>query len=193
MDVLSVLMTLGAAVLVLGAPGLPTVLALRLRPLTTIAATVPTSLLMVAVTAEIGHVLGIPWSFASPLVLGLLVGGVLAVLARRRARATAPAAEPAAAPDGADVLQQHEGDRTAPAGRFLATARGRAIAVLTGLLLGGGCVLVRALTMMGGINAVNQTYDNVFHLNAVRHILRNADGSAGVVGGLTTLPGYVGC
>ena len=192
MDVLSVLMTLGAAVLVLGAPGLPTVLALRLRPLTTIAATVPTSLVMVAVTAEIGHVLGIPWSFASPLVLGLLVGGVLAVLARRRARATAPAAEPATAPDGADVLQQHERDRTAPAGRFLATARGRAIAVLTGLLLGGGCVLVRALTMMGGINAVNQTYDNVFHLNAVRHILRNADGSAWVVGGLTTLPGNEG-
>ena len=192
MDVLSVLMTLGAAVLVLGAPGLPTVLALRLRPLTTIAATVPTSLVMVAVTAEIGHVLGIPWSFASPLVLGLLVGGALAVLTRRRARATAPAAEPATAPDGADVLQQHERDRTAPAGRFLATARGRAIAVLTGLLLGGGCVLVRALTMMGGINAVNQTYDNVFHLNAVRHILRNADGSAWVVGGLTTLPGNEG-
>ena len=192
MDVLSVLMTLGAAVLVLGAPGLPTVLALRLRPLTTIAATVPTSLLMVAVTAEIGHVLGIPWSFASPLVLGLLVGGALAVLTRRRARATAPAAEPATAPDGADVLQQHERDRTAPAERFLATARGGAIAVLTGGLLGGGCVLVRALTMMGGINAVNQTYDNVFHLNAVRHILRNADGSAWVVGGLTTLPGNEG-
>ena len=192
MDVLSVLMTLGAAVLVLGAPGLPTALALRLRPLTTIAATVPTSLLMVAVSAEIGHVLGIPWSFASPLVLGLLVGGVLAVLMRRRASATARAAEPAAAPDGAGVLQQHEGDRTAPAGRFLATARGRAIAVLTGLLLGGGCVLVRALTMMGGLNAVNQTYDNVFHLNAVRHILRNADGSAWVVGGLTTLPGNEG-
>ena len=192
MDVLSVLMTLGAAVLVLGAPGLPTVLALRLRPLTTIAATVPTSLVMVAVTAEIGHVLGIPWSFASPLVLGLLVGGALAVLTRRRARATAPAAEPATAPDGADVLQQHERDRTAPAERFLATARGGAIAVLTGGLLGGGCVLVRALTMMGGINAVNQTYDNVFHLNAVRHILRNADGSAWVVGGLTTLPGNEG-
>lgn len=56
-------------------------------------------------------------------------------------------------------------------------------------MLGGGCLLARMVPMMGGIDAVNQTYDNVFHLNAVRRILRSADGSAWVVGGLTRLPG----
>ena len=43
--------------------------------------------------------------------------------------------------------------------------------------------------MMGGLFRVNQSYDNVFHLNAVRHILRLGDGSAWTVGGMTTLPG----
>lgn len=69
MDILRILATLVAALLVLGAPGLPAVLALRLRPLTAIVATVPFSLLIIAVTAEAGHLLGVPWTLASPLLL----------------------------------------------------------------------------------------------------------------------------
>ena len=41
MDVLRVLAVLVAALFVLGAPGLPTVLALRLRPLTALAVVTP--------------------------------------------------------------------------------------------------------------------------------------------------------
>ncbi|HJF49922.1 MAG TPA: hypothetical protein K8W24_09025, partial [Brachybacterium paraconglomeratum] len=74
-------------------------------------------------------------------------------------------------------------------GRALATRRGRAATILLGLAIGGGYILLRALDMMGGLFRVNQSYDNVFHLNAVRHILRLGDGSAWTVGGMTTLPG----
>ncbi len=186
-DILRILATLGAALLVLGAPGLPSVLALRLRPLTALAAAVPFSLLMAALAAEAGHLLGIRWTLLSPLLLGLGVGAVLWLPGRRRARArsaairaTPPAAAPAPAPDDA---------ATPPVTGIASSRRGRAGALLTGALLGGGLLLLRVLPMMGGVSAVNQTYDNVFHLNAVRHILRLQDASAWVVGGMTALPG----
>ena len=187
MDILRILATLVAALLVLGAPGLPAVLALRLRPLTAIVATVPFSLLIIAVTAEAGHLLGVPWTLASPLLLGLLAGAALWLPGRRRSSAEASAGAAAAASDHAPTAPGDEPGL--PATGILSTPRGRAGALLAGLLLGGGTLLVQALTMMGGIRAVNQTYDNVFHLNAVRHVLRLEDASAWVVGGMTALPG----
>ncbi len=187
MDALGVLAALGAAVVVLGGPGLPAVLALRLRPLTALAAVAPISLLLIAIAAELGHLLDVPWTFLSPLLLGLALGAGLwpAGRGRRSSSRTRSAADGRA--DDADLPAPDE-DRTRPE-RFLATRRGRAAAILTGLVIGGGVILVRALTMMGSVVAVSQTYDNIFHLNAVRHVLRQGDGSAWVVGGMTTLPG----
>ena len=243
MDVLRVLAVLVAALFVLGAPGLPTVLALRLRPLTALAVVTPVSAVLIAASAELGHLLSIPWTVLSPLVLGLVLGGLLwsAGIGRRRSRHThragaAPepvahdaaehrvAAEDAdgAAADGADAATpdaqtpdaahdtQGAASSTSTAtaaatttatattttgvpetalGRALATRRGRAATILLGLAIGGGYILLRALDMMGGLFRVNQSYDNVFHLNAVRHILRLGDGSAWTVGGMTALPG----
>lgn len=242
MDVLRVLAVLVAALFVLGAPGLPTVLALRLRPLTALAVVTPVSAVLIAASAELGHLLSIPWTVLSPLVLGLVLGGLLwsAGIGRRRSRHThrAAAPEPVAqdtaehrvaaedaddraesgadteAPDARTADAAHDTEGTAaPAttataaatttataatttgvpetalGRLLATRRGRAVTILLGLAIGGGYILLRALDMMGGLFRVNQSYDNVFHLNAVRHILRLGDGSAWTVGGMTTLPG----
>ena len=238
MDVLRVLAVLVAALFVLGAPGLPTVLALRLRPLTALAVVTPVSAVLIAASAELGHLLSIPWTVLSPLVLGLVLGGLLwsAGIGRRRSRHThragaAPepvahdaaehrvAAEDAdgAAADGADAATPDAAHDTGGAasststataaatttatattttdvpgtalGRALATRRGRAATILLGLVIGGGYILLRALDMMGGLFRVNQSYDNVFHLNAVRHILRLGDGSAWTVGGMTALPG----
>ena len=243
MDVLRVLAVLVAALFVLGAPGLPTVLALRLRPLTALAVVTPVSAVLIAASAELGHLLSIPWTVLSPLVLGLVLGGLLwsAGIGRRRSRHThraGAAPEPVAhdaaehrvtaedadgaAADGADAATpdaqtpdaahdtQGAASSTSTAtaaatttatattttgvpetalGRALATRRGRAATILLGLAIGGGYILLRALDMMGGLFRVNQSYDNVFHLNAVRHILRLGDGSAWTVGGMTTLPG----
>ena len=90
MDVLRVLAVLVAALFVLGAPGLPTVLALRLRPLTALAVVTPVSAVLIAASAELGHLLSIPWTVLSPLVLGLVLGGLLwsAGIGRRRSRHT---------------------------------------------------------------------------------------------------------
>jgi len=235
-----VLAVLVAALFVLGAPGLPTVLALRLRPLTALAVVTPVSAVLMAASAELGHLLSIPWTVLSPLVLGLVLGGLLwsAGIGRRRSRHThrAGAPEPVAqdsaehrvaaedaddtaesgadteAPDARTADAAHDTEGTAaPAttataaattsaatttgvpetalGRLLATRRGRAATILLGLAIGGGYILLRALDMMGGLFRVNQSYDNVFHLNAVRHILRLGDGSAWTVGGMTSLPG----
>ena len=238
MDVLRVLAVLVAALFVLGAPGLPTVLALRLRPLTALAVVTPVSAVLIAASAELGHLLSIPWTVLSPLVLGLVLGGLLwsAGIGRRRSRHThraGAAPEPVAhdaaehrvtaedadgaAADGADAATPDAAHDTGGAasststataaatttatatttsdvpgtalGRALATRRGRAATILLGLVIGGGYILLRALDMMGGLFRVNQSYDNVFHLNAVRHILRLGDGSAWTVGGMTTLPG----
>lgn len=236
MDVLRVLAVLVAALFVLGAPGLPTVLALRLRPLTALAVVTPVSAVLIAASAELGHLLSIPWTVLSPLVLGLVLGGLLwsAGIGRRRSRHThraGAAPEPVAhdaaehrvtaedadgaAADGADAATPDAAHDTGGAasststataaattsattttdvpgtalGRALATRRGRAATILLGLVIGGGYILLRALDMMGGLFRVNQSYDNVFHLNAVRHILRLGDGSAWTVGGMTALPG----
>ncbi|MBB5830360.1 DUF6541 family protein [Brachybacterium aquaticum] len=213
MDVLSVLAALAAALFVLGAPGLPTVLALRMRPLPAIASVVPLSLALIAATAELGHVLSIPWTVLSPLVLGLVLGAIVWGIGRiargpqggrrgdlrgsSRTHRSEPGVETVAADDAShdDGAARIEGaDEASPApatpvGRFLTSPRGQAAAVLTGLVIGIGSLLVQGLRMMGSIDAISQTYDNVFHLNAVRHILRAGDGSAWVVGGMTTLPG----
>ncbi|OFT65900.1 hypothetical protein HMPREF3159_00565 [Brachybacterium sp. HMSC06H03] len=236
MDVLRVLAVLVAALFVLGAPGLPTVLALRLRPLTALAVVTPVSAVLIAASAELGHLLSIPWTVLSPLVLGLVLGGLLwsAGIGRRRSRHThrVGAPEPvahdaaedgddtaadgadAATPDSQTVDAAHDTEGAASStstataaatntatattttgvpetalGRALGTRRGRAATILLGLAIGGGYILLRALDMMGGLFRVNQSYDNVFHLNAVRHILRLGDGSAWTVGGMTTLPG----
>ncbi|MGP9681514.1 DUF6541 family protein [Brachybacterium sp. AOP3-A1-3] len=194
MEALGVLAALLATLAVLVVPGLPAVLALRLRPLTGVAVLAPVSLLLIAISAELGHQLGIRWTGLSPLVLGLLLGAGLLLVGRRRAAAPAPshpspshpapssakaAADPAVAPS-----PELAGVRALLAGR-----RGAALAILGGLVIGCGVLLARALTMMGSVGALSQTYDNVFHLNAIRHILRAGDGSAWVVGGMTALPG----
>ena len=197
MEVLSVVMTVLAVLAVLILPGLPTVLALRLRPLMAAASVAPLSLTLIAASAELGSLMGIPWNVGTPLVLGLLLGAVLWLPGRRLSRRQRTPADEVLADqlpaeevpaDGAPATDVDR-DVPSPVQRFFASRRGEATAVVSGLLLGGGLLLVQALRIMGSVDAVNQTYDNVFHLNAVRHILRSGDGSAWVVGGMTQLEG----
>src|SRR5699024_9494737 len=61
-----------------------------------------------------------------------------------------------------------------------------------GLLVGAAFILLRQLSILGSLHAGRQTYDNVLHLHATRHILRLQDGSAWTVGGMTQLEGQEG-
>ena len=187
---LHALAALAAAVVVLTLPGLPTVLALRLVPLTALVTAVPVSLFAITLAAEAGHLLGVPWSPLSPLVLGALLGAALLPLRRRLPAPAADGADGVAAGEGSDgAASPADGSPATGIGALAATRRGRAGVLLTGLVIGGGAIAIQALGVMGSVRAVSQTYDNVFHLNAVRHILRLGDASAGTVGGMTALPG----
>lgn len=48
----------------------------------------------------------------------------------------------------------------------------------------------RVLAVFGGPDAISQTFDNVFHLNAIRYILESGSGSSLDVGGLTGAMGF---
>ncbi|MFC0675653.1 DUF6541 family protein [Brachybacterium hainanense] len=157
-----------ASLAVLALPGLPLALGLRLHPLARAALLAPLSVAVVSIAAEGADLLGIPWSPLVPLLLGLILGAPLLALRRR------------------EVIGRI---RDLP-GRIARSAT--ALAMTAGLLLGGVIMLVRALTMMGGIDQVSQTYDAVFHLNAIRWILDHESASAWTVGSMTALPGAPG-
>lgn len=182
---LHVLAAAAAAILVLALPGLPAVLALRLRPLTALAALAPASLVVVTLAAEAGHLLGVPWSPLSPLVLAAALGAALWPLRRR----LAPIGADHAGSSDADGVDADASSAATPLRALAASPRGRAAALLTGLVIGGGVITVQALGAMGSVRAVSQTYDNVFHLNAVQYVLRHGDASAWTVGAMTALPG----
>lgn len=171
-----------ATIAVLALPGLPLALALRMRGLVLCAVLPVLSLAVIALSAEVGHELRADWSLLVPLALGILLAGVVLgarELHRRRAR----------------HRPRHLGAAGRPALPLLPTGREGLRAVLVpvaGLLLGGGSLLVLQLRRMGSVDAVSQTFDNVFHLSAVRHVMRLHDASVGVVGGMTRLPGESG-
>lgn len=192
-------MTVLAVLAVLILPGLPTVLALRLRPMMAAASLAPLSLTLIAASAELGSLMGIPWNVGTPLVLGLVLGAVLWLPGRRlRRRREVPAdgtspADEGNREDGADSrTTRADAAASSSVHRFFASRRGEATAIIAGLLLGGGLLLAQSLRMMGSLHTISQTYDNVFHLNAIRHILRAGDASAWVVGGMTRLEGQEG-
>lgn len=189
-----------AVLCVLVAPGLPLVAGLRMRLLPTAALVAPASFMVIAVAAEIGHRWHLGWSIWLVVVVGLLaaaplwlVDAALAVLQRQRPLPRRGAARWLVGTSGArrrshgastgrEVIGAHVRPGTAPWWR----AHG---APAAGLLIGGGSIVGLTLSMTGGIDAVSQTYDGIFHLNAVQYILQMHDASAFVVGGMTQLPG----
>lgn len=209
---MSVAVALLAAIAVLSLPGLPVVLSLRLRPLAAAAMTAPVSLFVVTASAELGSRLGVPWTPLSPLMLGVLLALPVLLLmrsrrpapaSRARSRTAARARSRTAVPSAAAEPSRAEG-RTSAVEPALAAEpmsadepsapahRRERLAILAGLGVGAVWTTSWLLASMGSLHAVSQTYDEVFHLNAIRRILRFHDGSAWVVGGMTKMPGESG-
>ena len=140
------------------ATGLRGVLAWSLAP----AVSVPT----IAIGAVVASVAGVPWSgalaLAPALVLAALAAGGRGLLAAPR-RGRAPTPPPPVEREGGPVA--------------LAALAGSAVAVVVGA--------VAVVTGMGLPDAVSQTYDAVFHYNAVARILTDGDASALTLGTLT--------
>ncbi|GAA2040812.1 hypothetical protein GCM10009819_28070 [Agromyces tropicus] len=142
---------LGAAFLVI-VPGLPVAWALGARGLALLGLGVGASVSGVAVAAVVAPLVGLPWSAAAPFAVTLPLAAVAFVLRAWWTRRT-PAVR-AISPWGAPFLVG-----------------------VVGIVVGGGLIAATAMQGIGSPANASQTYDAIFHLNAVRSILDTGDAS----------------
>jgi hypothetical protein len=149
-----------ASLAVVFVPGLVVGLAARLRGFALAAFAAPISVSVVSLSAIVAPWLGLGWSFI-PVALGtavaVLLGGAVAWRYRH--------GETAGRPGG-----PHWGH----------IASGIAAVAVAAALIGR-----RLIYVFGTPDAFSQTFDNVFHLNAVRYILDTGNGSSMFVSTLT--------
>ncbi|WP_449407908.1 DUF6541 family protein [Microbacterium maritypicum] len=149
----------GLAVVVLFAPGLLLGALLRLRGLTLWALAPAISVGTLALLALVLSFVSLPWNHLS-VVLGVLVLAVPAWLLGRLAR-----------PEGT----RERAPRSTRTAQMLMAA---------GLLVGGGLNAARLMTYIGRPDAISQTNDAVFHLNALRWIAETGSASSLDLSGL---------
>ncbi|GGG49816.1 hypothetical protein GCM10011374_10380 [Kocuria dechangensis] len=163
-------------------PGLLLTQAIGLRGLLRAAAAVPLTVAALAASAVLFGFAGVPWSALTVGAAVLLVSGVLFLLLRLprlRARGAALAGEDDGAGGRGDGVPA-DGPMAAP-GR---SARATTAALWCAAVLGAGLVAHRLTLILVTPDAVSQTYDNNFHLNAVRYIVDTGRASSLTLGGL---------
>ncbi|WP_035749242.1 DUF6541 family protein [Arthrobacter sp. 35W] len=165
MQWLSTVPAMACALAVLLVPGLGLAWFLRMRGFAVVAAAPVLSVALIAVAATIAPFLSIPWSLLPVAALT-----VLACLAAHFAGVAASRTTPG-------FVQPRAMDR-----RFAAAA--------AGVLLAAALIGSRLLYAFGSMENISQTYDNIFHLNAIRYILDTGQASSFTVGGLTGIPFY---
>lgn len=144
-----------AAIIVFG-PGAILAKALGARGLTWMAVSAPLSVTL-AVLGPIGaNLAGIRWN---PLVLAALTLAVSAVAWTIRHFASGKGPR-----DGKNPWNS--------------TSTALLIATLGGLVFGGSVISARFISMFGAPENISQTYDNVYHLSAIRAILESGNGSS---------------
>ncbi len=154
-----------ALVAVLAAIGGVVALALGLRGLWAAALAGPFAVSTVAMASVIAPMVGVSWSILPVAVMALVLAGLLLV-SRRAFEARWPRAVAA---------------RTTPV---------RAAWALVALAGAAGIIGWRVLTAFGEPGTISQTFDNVFHLNAVRYILDTGSASSLTVGHMTGPAGF---
>ena len=187
-------------------PGLGIALALRVRPVLAWALAPLLSVAVIGCAALLAPMLGLPWGPIPPALLTLLLWGMLwgarlllPRLAARRAVAASP--DPAAAAnsstpavEGADAASD-PGSTRAPdtAGGGRARRLLRALIGLDGLTalayaLSAGLMGLTMKRILLAPDAISQTFDDIFHLNAVRWALEHSDASSMTLMSMTTGP-----
>lgn len=162
MQWLSAVPTIFVAVVVLVGPGLLLAAATRVRGFALVALAPVYSVSLIVVAAVVCPFLGISWSLLPVLVLAVIASAFAYVLSRYTRGTWRP--------------------QRAYDARF-------GFAVL-GTLLGAGIVGSRLLYAFDSPDNISQTYDNIFHLNAVQYILHTGQASSFTVGGMTGIPFY---
>lgn len=139
-------------------PGLVVALVLGLRGLTALALAVPAGVTIIVLAALGAPVLGMSWGWLPVMTVALAVV-LVAVALRFTLWRSAPAALDAHGPRPAALLA----------------------------LIGSGLVvLVQLVVVIGGPENFSQTFDNIFHLNAIRYALDTGSVSPMTIGSMTS-------
>lgn len=149
------------AVAILVLLGIPLGLAVGLRGMWLWAASGPFAVTTIGTGAVLAAWLGVEWSLLPVAVLAAVV--TVVIVLRRRGRS---------------ALSQG-GVRSGPAAWWTVAALAAAAAVMT----------VHVLAAVGLPEAISQTFDNIFHLNGIRHILTTGSASSLTLGGMTSPDG----
>lgn len=175
-----------AAILVI--PGLLVTLAVRVRGFDALALSPAVSVAVVAVSAIAAPHLGLRWALWIPLLAGLLLALVLGaahLLLARTGLADWPAARPApqAAGRPSDAPAAAPAPSSLPASRWFDAEQGR---YWIALILAGALMLRVLTNALGNPQWFSQTFDNNFHLNAVRWIADTGDASSMTITAMTS-------
>ncbi|MFF8817391.1 DUF6541 family protein [Leucobacter sp. NPDC015123] len=145
---ISLLLPSAIALAVLGALGLPIAFALRLKGFFAFVTAIPAALGVLALAAIFAPSLGQEWSFFVPLALAAVIVLVLLFIGTRLG------------PQGQPVARPH-----------------RATVPLVSAALGGLAIAATLVMSLKAPDAISQTFDANFHLNAVRQILDTGNAS----------------
>ncbi|MEQ7734944.1 DUF6541 family protein, partial [Escherichia coli] len=170
-----------AAVLVVMIPGLLVSWAAGARGWVLAGSAGPVSVSLISVTAILTGLTGLPWG--SVAVLGVsIITAVLLFVARHFVTAVMQKRPPSKG-----VTSQGDGaERTA--GRNSSSVLLGWIAVVAVFLV----LFWRLGEIFGNADNISQTFDNVFHLNAVRYIVETGNASSLLISGFTSSTGVGG-
>ncbi len=146
---------IAVAVAVVFVPGLAVTTALRLRGLPAIALAGPAGFASIGVAGVLFGLAHVPFGWWAPLLIGLAAAGVVLAARVFLHRASRPA--------------------WAPIGTW---APARTAPVVAGILVGSVAIAVIAFGAVPSPERISQTYDAVFHLNAVASIMQHGDASS---------------
>ena len=163
MSWISVIPMAAVCVALLFLPGTLLILALGLRHPGFIAVAPLLTVSIVAVTAIVAPYAGVSWSLLPVIVASLAAAAVLFV-ARKALK----------------LRQPHQKWRAAvfPSKQMLLLA-------VAGFLVGAGSVGLQLRAAFGRPENVSQTFDSVFHLNALRYVLETGNASSMTITGMT--------
>ncbi|GAA1840662.1 DUF6541 family protein [Agromyces salentinus] len=165
--------TIAAAIMVL--PGLLLARVVGLRGAWMWGLSAPFSVTAIALAALVAPFIGLTWSWVPALLFTVVLA--LALWAARRLTASrrggAAAASDSAPTQGAWSASSNAGN----AGMW---------AFGVGVLLAAVVIGIRSVQIVGEPGGISQTFDNIYHLNAVRYILDTGSGSPLDVGAMTS-------
>lgn len=151
-------------------PGLVALYLLGVRGVAAWGAAPAVSIGALALTAVLAGQLGVPWS--PPVAVG---GALVLACVAPAVRRVAP-------------LVRGRGDRDPPGG--VEVGRATAVAAVLGMAVAAAVATVTARLGMGAVDQLSQTYDAVFHYNAVADILDTGNASSLTLARITS-PGAV--